>query len=103
MTSNMFCGHTRCSAYSSARRMPFMQNQTEVDISAPLAGVLAGYMTRPQLARDLEVVPKTLDRWDREGRGPRVTRIGGRPLYKREHVEKWLESLSSGDALSLKR
>ena len=49
-------------------------------------------MTGDETAADIGVNPKTLQRWAREGRGPRRVRIGNRVYYFRPEVQAWLES-----------
>jgi hypothetical protein len=57
------------------------------------SGLLAGYLTRPQLAAELNRTIRTLERWEWERTGPAVTHIGKSPLYKIESVRAWLASL----------
>ena len=47
-------------------------------------------MTGDETGDDIGVNPKTLQRWAREGRGPRRIRIGNRCYYYRPEVETWL-------------
>ncbi len=54
------------------------------------AGLLAGYMTSQQVARDLGVGVRTLDRWHQLRKGPPRTRLGKRVLYARQDVADWL-------------
>jgi len=49
-------------------------------------------MTGDEFAGDIGVNPKTLQRWAREGRGPRRVRIGNRIYYFRPEAQAWLES-----------
>ena len=49
-------------------------------------------MTGDETADDIGVNPKTLQRWAREGRGPKRVRIGNRIYYFRPDVQAWLES-----------
>lgn len=44
--------------------------------------------TRQETADILRVSRRTLERWEREGRGVEVTRLweGGRPLYRGKHI-----------------
>ncbi len=48
-------------------------------------------LTRDDAARYLGVSYKTLERWAAEGRGPKITRIGGRPKYRRADLDEYLE------------
>ena len=49
-------------------------------------------MTGEETAADIGVNPKTLQRWAREGRGPRRVRIGNRVYYFKPEVQAWLEN-----------
>ncbi|MBK0399815.1 helix-turn-helix domain-containing protein [Limibaculum sp. M0105] len=52
--------------------------------------------TTDEVAALLRVTRRTLERWRREGKGPRVTRLwdGGRPLYRGKHLLEALEASS---------
>lgn len=52
---------------------------------------MQGFITRAQLARELEVTEKTVRRWERELRLP-VHRLGNSRLYDLEEVRRWLRS-----------
>lgn len=52
--------------------------------------LLAEYFTLQELARELRVARKTLDRWRVEGRGPARTKVGRRVCYNRKSVLRWL-------------
>jgi hypothetical protein len=54
--------------------------------------ILKDYIPRPKLAADIGKSVKTLVRWELDGRGPPVTRIGRDVLYYIPSVEKWLRS-----------
>lgn len=53
--------------------------------------ILQDYIKRPDLADQVSRSPKTLERWTRIGKGPRVTYIGGEPFYHVDDVKAWLE------------
>jgi DNA-binding transcriptional MerR regulator len=55
-----------------------------------LVPVLAGFMTTEELAAELKLNKRTLDRWDALGIGPPRTRVGRTVLYRRGSVQKWL-------------
>ena len=57
-----------------------------------MAEVLAEYMTRAELAAELHLCTRTLNRWCALGEGPPVTRIGKRPYYNRASGAAWLAS-----------
>lgn len=48
----------------------------------------AARLIHPQLA------PSTMDRWRRQGTGPRFVRVGRRIAYTREALESWLAQQS---------
>lgn len=54
--------------------------------------VLSGYLTREELARDLHITVRTLERWEALRTGPPVVRLGRRPMYCAESVAAWLKS-----------
>jgi predicted site-specific integrase-resolvase len=61
---------------------------TEID-----GPILAQYVKGDAgLARELGVNPRTIYRWRTLGSGPPVTRMGGRILYHKQDVSRWLES-----------
>lgn len=75
---------------------------TEVS-STPVEGILAGYISQVELAKELGIARKTLDRWRLEGHGPQRAKIGKKVFYKKSAVEAWLESLSAPEAVKLRR
>jgi hypothetical protein len=52
--------------------------------------ILKDYVSREQLADNIGKSTKTLVRWELDGRGPPVTRIGRDVLYYIPSVQKWL-------------
>jgi hypothetical protein len=52
--------------------------------------ILKDYVSREKLAADIGKSTKTLIRWELDGRGPPVTRVGRDVLYYIPSVEKWL-------------
>ncbi|MGJ4908858.1 helix-turn-helix transcriptional regulator [Bradyrhizobium sp. HKCCYLS2033] len=54
--------------------------------------LLKDYIPREALARELGRAEKTLIRWELDGKGPPVTRLGRKVLYFRPSIEKWLRS-----------
>lgn len=54
--------------------------------------ILKDYVSREQLAANIGKSTKTLVRWELDGHGPPVTRIGRDVLYYIPSVEKWLRS-----------
>jgi len=58
--------------------------------------ILADYITREQLAKELKVTTRTLDKWAWLRSGPKKIKIGARCYYKRQDVLAWLDA--QGDA-----
>jgi predicted site-specific integrase-resolvase len=52
--------------------------------------MLSDYLTPAQLADDLGICAKTLERWRNDGQGPPITRLGRTVLYRRTSVAAWL-------------
>ena len=55
-------------------------------------------LSRAQAAQAVGVSVRTLESLAAQGKGPRVTRIGGRCLYRLCDLESWLEQQASGPA-----
>lgn len=49
------------------------------------------YWSKGEMAQELDVTPRTLDRWWAERKGPPRTYIGREPVYLKESARKWLE------------
>jgi len=58
--------------------------------------LLEGWLTRDELAAELEVSVDTLARWETTKNGPALARVGRRVLYRHEAVLEWLESRETG-------
>lgn len=58
-----------------------------------MATLLDDYVTREQLAEELKVTTRTLDKWAWQKSGPRKIKIGARCYYARQDVLSWMESL----------
>ena len=54
--------------------------------------VLADYMSRNELAEEIDRNPRTLDRWASLGIGPPRTILGRRTMYRRQAVLEWLRA-----------
>lgn len=54
--------------------------------------LLEGYISKADLARELDVHPKTIERYESLPNGLPSTLIGGRKLYRRTSVIAWLEA-----------
>ena len=60
--------------------------------TAPIAGtLLSGWISRTDLAQQLDVTESTLRRWEAERRGPPCVRAGRKIYYRRSAVLDWLE------------
>jgi hypothetical protein len=54
--------------------------------------ILKDYISRDQLAEKIGKSVKTLVRWDKDGKGPPVTRMGRDVLYSIPSFERWLRA-----------
>jgi hypothetical protein len=54
--------------------------------------ILKDYISRDDLAAKINKSVKTLVRWENDGCGPPVTRIGRDVLYRIPSVEAWLKA-----------
>ena len=52
--------------------------------------VLSEWMTRAELAAELDLTAETLCRWDARRVGPAPTRVGRKVFYRRDAVRAWL-------------
>ena len=52
--------------------------------------MLSEWMTRAELAVELDLTTETLCRWNSRRHGPAPTRIGRKVLYRRDTVRAWL-------------
>ena len=57
--------------------------------------VLEGYLRKEQLARQLSLSPRTIDRWEALRKGPPRVCVGRTILYSIHSVREWLLSLES--------
>jgi hypothetical protein len=55
-----------------------------------MSELLQNYLDRAALAEAIGYTEKTLIRWELDGKGPPVTRVGRQVLYRRASVEQWL-------------
>ena len=69
-----------------------MHEQISVREMTPGAGtLLSGWISRSDLAQQLEVTEGTLRRWESERWGPPCIRAGRKIYYRRAAVLQWLE------------
>ena len=57
--------------------------------------ILREYLTKAELAAQLNRSIRSIDRWTLTGDGPPCVRIGRKSLYRREAVLEWLRGLES--------
>jgi len=57
---------------------------------AETGAILGGWISRDDLAQELDVTPVTLARWATDGTGPARVRIGRRVYYRRAAILRWL-------------
>ncbi|SNS30436.1 helix-turn-helix domain-containing protein [Antarctobacter heliothermus] len=65
--------------------------------------ILSDWMTRTELAAELNLTTETLGRWDARRIGPARTRVGRKVLYRRETVRAWLLAQEQGHAAAAAR
>lgn len=53
---------------------------------------LSQYLEREQLARELNVSMRTVERWAVQRKGPTYTRVGRKVYYDRADVIAWLKA-----------
>lgn len=65
---------------------------TYTDPAPDTAHLLAEWISRDALARELNLTPDTLGRWEAQREGPPCTRLGRKVLYRRVSVQEWLRA-----------
>jgi len=55
-----------------------------------MSAILDEYLTAPDMAAELGVTVRTLERWHAERNGPPRTLIGKRRFYRRQGAAEWL-------------
>ena len=64
---------------------------TLTPVPAPRASdLLADWIPRDALAKQLMLTPDTLSRWEARRAGPPCMRVGRKVFYRRASVEQWL-------------
>ena len=76
-----------------------MQTTAPAPQDRPL-NLLADWISREQLARELGYSRDTLARWEARRTGPPCTRIGRKVLYRRSSVEAWISSQEQGQPVA---
>ena len=64
----------------------------QTDPEADPSHLLAEWISRDALARELNLTPDTLGRWEARREGPPCTRLGRKVLYRRASVQDWLRA-----------
>ncbi len=64
----------------------------ETTVRNPTEAVLAGWITRNELARELGITTDTLGRWAAQRKGPAYVKAGRKIFYRRDVVRAWLQS-----------
>jgi excisionase family DNA binding protein len=54
--------------------------------------VIGDYLSAEQLAQQLHISLRTLQRWTERGKGPSVTVVGRTVYYRRQAINDWLLS-----------
>jgi hypothetical protein len=65
--------------------------------------ILSEFLTKEELAEQLQRNPRTLDRWAVLGMGPPRTHVGRTVLYRRASVQKWLVAQEQAVAFDRQR
>ena len=66
--------------------------QPDPDAAHEPLNLLADWISREQLARELGLTSDTLARWEARRQGPPCTRLGRKPLYRRASVQEWIRA-----------
>lgn len=69
--------------------MDHSQEEAGPNPSGPL---LDGWLSRGEIAREIDVSIDTLQRWETRRMGPPCVRLGRRVLYRTEAFREWLVS-----------
>jgi len=54
--------------------------------------ILAGYLSKSRLAKNLRTTTRAIDRWHTLRIGPPRVSVGRKVLYRRDSVRAWLQS-----------
>jgi len=68
---------------------------SDLELDSTMGGVgtqpmLSEWMSRAELAAELDLTPETLCRWTARRIGPAPTQVGRKVLYRRDTVRAWL-------------
>ena len=67
-----------------------MTNTDNIPTQPTPAGLLGDYISEEQMASELGICRRTLQRWRRLRKGPPITRIAERVMFRRTAAQKWL-------------
>jgi hypothetical protein len=72
--------------------IPISQKALKTSAAAPpdTGALLDDYLTELECAHALDMAPITLAIWRMQRKGPPVTRIGRRILYRKKSLREWL-------------
>jgi len=65
----------------------------------PIDPRLGEYLEPAELAAELKICTKTLDRWRALGSGPPITKIGHKTYYSRAGIIAWLRTREQQNSL----
>jgi len=61
------------------------------------------YLRAAEAAAYLNVSPKTVSRWAKEGKVPHIVTLGGHRRFPRHEIERLARQLSSGQEIDVRR
>lgn len=80
-----------------------MSETITLEDRAATQDLLAGWVSRDQLAQELMITADTLSRWEARREGPPCMRVGRKVFYRRSSVEDWLLSREQSQPLRQRR
>ena len=80
-----------------------MSETITLEDRAATQDLLAGWISRDQLAQELMVTADTLSRWEARREGPPCMRVGRKVFYRRSSVEDWLLSREQSQPVRQRR
>ena len=80
-----------------------MSETITLEDRAATQDLLAGWISREQLAQELMITADTLSRWEARREGPPCMRVGRKVFYRRSSVEDWLLSREQSQPLRQRR
>ena len=80
-----------------------MSETITLEDRAATQDLLAGWISREQLAQELMITADTLSRWEARREGPPCMRVGRKVFYRRSSVEDWLLSREQSQPVRQRR